>query len=142
MKGLLALLMAIMMVFLLVACGETKTEDTITEDTLSADTKRVAIADDCWEHVTNLNVVEQGDGTVEVTLTAPDYDRASSRALSSRRRDSGSRISPQPFRSMWKATVTVSCVNMSVTVSAKICTNLRKSPTSAIPDGASGCCLA
>ena len=73
MKGLLALLMAIMMVFLLVACGETKTEDTITEDTLSADTKRVAIADDCWEHVTNLNVVEQGDGTVEVTLTAPDY---------------------------------------------------------------------
>lgn len=39
----------------------------------AADTELVSLADDCWEHVTNMNMVEQGDGTVEVTLTAPDY---------------------------------------------------------------------
>lgn len=42
-------------------------------NTPPADTKAISITDDCWEHVTNMNIVEQDDGTVKVTLTAPDY---------------------------------------------------------------------
>lgn len=38
-----------------------------------ADTETISIIDDCWEHVTNMNVEELDDGTVKVTLTAPDY---------------------------------------------------------------------
>jgi len=43
------------------------------EDTPPADTEIVSVIDDCWEHVTNMNVEELDDGAVEVTLTAPDY---------------------------------------------------------------------
>lgn len=42
-------------------------------DTPPANPETVSIAEDCWQHVTDLNVVEQDDGTAEVTLTAPDY---------------------------------------------------------------------
>lgn len=42
-------------------------------NTPPSDTKGISITDDCWEHVTNMNVAEQDDGTVKVTLTAPDY---------------------------------------------------------------------
>lgn len=38
----------------------------INQDTIS-------INDICWEHVTNMNVMELEDGTVKVTLTAPDF---------------------------------------------------------------------
>ncbi len=33
----------------------------------------VSITEHCWEHVTNMKVIEQDNGTAEVTLTAPDY---------------------------------------------------------------------
>lgn len=42
-------------------------------NTPPAGSSTMSITDDCWEHVTNMNVTEQGDGTAEVTLTAPDY---------------------------------------------------------------------
>lgn len=42
-------------------------------DTQQSGSVDVSITDDCWKHVANLNIVEQGDGTAEVTLTAPDY---------------------------------------------------------------------
>lgn len=45
----------------------------IKEETPPAKTETVSIIDDCWERVTNMNVEELDDGTVEVTLTAPDY---------------------------------------------------------------------
>ena len=37
------------------------------------DTDTISIADDCWDHVTDMNIVERDDGSAEVTLTAPDY---------------------------------------------------------------------
>lgn len=42
-------------------------------DTPPAGSETISIAEDCWKHVTDMNVVDQEDGTVEVTLTAPDY---------------------------------------------------------------------
>lgn len=45
----------------------------VQNETPSTGSETISFAADCWEHVTNMNVVEQGDGTVEVTLTAPDY---------------------------------------------------------------------
>ena len=38
----------------------------INQDTIS-------INDICWENVTNMNVMELEDGSVKVTLTAPDF---------------------------------------------------------------------
>lgn len=43
------------------------------EETPPANTEAVSIIDECWERVTNMNIEELDDGTVEVTLTAPDY---------------------------------------------------------------------
>lgn len=42
-------------------------------DTSPAGSATVSITEDCWKQVTDLNVAEQDNGTVEVTLTAPDY---------------------------------------------------------------------
>lgn len=42
-------------------------------DTHTVGKETVSIAEDCWDHVTDMNVIEQDDGTVKVTLTAPDY---------------------------------------------------------------------
>ena len=42
-------------------------------NTPPAGSSTISITDDCWEHVTNMHVEELDDGTVGVTLTAPDY---------------------------------------------------------------------
>ena len=42
-------------------------------DTPPVGSETISVAEDCWEHVIDMNVVDQEDGTVEVTLTAPDY---------------------------------------------------------------------
>lgn len=36
-------------------------------------TEPVSVEENCWEHVTNMHITEQANGTAQVTLTAPDY---------------------------------------------------------------------
>jgi len=45
----------------------------LTQDQTAPKKQNASVADHCWEHVTDQKVVELADGTVEVTLTAPDY---------------------------------------------------------------------
>ena len=48
-------------------------ESSESEDSESNSPESVSIVEDCWKHVTEISVVEQNDGAVEVTLMAPDY---------------------------------------------------------------------
>lgn len=70
--GVLLLAIIIVAVVLIIKHHNTQ-PDNNQNNSSPSDTEIVSIVDDCWEHVTNINVVEQHDGTVEVTLTAPDY---------------------------------------------------------------------
>jgi len=70
--GIILLVIIIIAVVLIVKYHNTQPEDN-QNDSSSVGSKTVSIADDCWKHVTNMSVVEQEDGAVEVTLTAPDY---------------------------------------------------------------------
>ena len=63
--GAVIVLLAIAIVAIVLLVNQNNTQPAGSVD--------VSIADDCWDRVTNMNVTEQGDGTVEVTLTAPDY---------------------------------------------------------------------
>ncbi len=43
------------------------------QGTAHTETQSISITENCWEYVTDCQIIEQDNGTVSVTLTAPDY---------------------------------------------------------------------
>lgn len=72
--GAVVILLAIIIIAVVLIVKHHNTQPAGNQnDSSPAGAETVSIVDDCWEHVTNMNIVDQDDGTVEVTLTAPDY---------------------------------------------------------------------
>lgn len=66
MKKYVALLCSLLLLTSLCACTQKQTEK-------SSEEKMISLQDSCWKYVTDQQTTELDDGSILVTLTAPDY---------------------------------------------------------------------